>query len=250
MNNQRARFILQSHPCGESATPDPQVADALRRAESDPELAAWLEGERAFDETLRARLRQVKPPMGLKDEVLAATPDMATAPVSLWRIPLAWAAALALLTSISALLLWPRGPENSFASFRKEMVVVAASPIRFDFASGDPRELERWLNERTGASHAELPALVKSLPGLGCRELKWRGRTVAMLCFRAEDGRALHVFAVARGAWRDAPGASQARYAASGEMQTVAWSQGEVIYLAALRGDESALRRHLGMASL
>lgn len=250
MDNKQARFILQSHPSIVGAAADPQMTDALREAARDPELAAWLESERALDETVRARLRDVQPPQGLKARVLSAPPATVPVPVARWRIPLAWAATLALLAAVAALWLWPRGSAAEFAAFRSEMVEVAAGPIRFDFASGDARELERWLNEREGAGKAKLPAGVKSLPGLGCRELKWRGRPVALLCFRAGDGRALHVFAVARGALGDAPEEGRARFVASGGMQTAAWRQGEVVYVAALRGGETELRQHLGMSSL
>ena len=249
MDKKHARFILLSHQSGLDAAPDPQMADALREVEGDPELASWLEKESAFDEALRARLSKVEPPQGLKEAVLASTPETVPAPSGSRWMPLACAAALALLATVAAVWLWPQGPESTFAAFRSEMVEVAASPIRFDYASTDPRALQRWLNTRTGTGSLTLPEAMKSLSGLGCREFKWRGHSVALLCFRVGEGQALHVFVLPRGALADAPEEGPARFTASGERHTAAWRQGETMYVATLRGEEAALRRHLGLAS-
>lgn len=249
MDKKHARFILRSHQSGIDAAPDPQMADAMHEAQGDPQLASWLESERAFDEALRARLRTVQPPQGLKSAVLAATPE-AMPPENGFRWqPLAWAAALALLAAVAAMWLWQRGPETTFAAFRSEMVNVATGPIRFDYASADPRALERWINTRTGTGSITLPEAMKSLSGLGCRELKWRGHSVALLCFQVGEGQALHVFVVPRGALADAPGEGPPRFTASAGSHAAAWRQGECVYVATLRGEEAALRRHLGMAS-
>ena len=250
MNKRQARFLLLSHRAGRDAGSDPQMDEALREAGHDPALAAWLEGEQATDGTLRARLREVSPPPGLQARLLEAPPLVETASTGpRWKF-LAWAAALALLAAITATWLWPREAQSNFAVFQDEMLRAAAGPIRFDFASGDARELERWLNERAAPGPIGLPAAARSLPGLGCREWKWRGRPVALLCLRAGDGRALHIFAIARADLRDAPDEGPARFAASGGMQTAAWRQGGVVYVTALRGGETELRQHLGMSSL
>lgn len=249
MDNKQARFILLSHQTGGDASPDPQMADALQEAARDPELASWLEKESAFDAALRVRLREVKPPQGLKEAVLASTPETVPAPSGSRWMPLACAAALALLATVAAVWLWPQGPESTFAAFRSEMVEVAASPIRFDYASTDPRALQRWLNTRTGTGSLTLPEAMKSLSGLGCREFKWRGHSVALLCFRVGEGQALHVFVLPRGALADAPEEGPARFTASGGRHTATWRQGETMYVATLRGEEAALRRHLGLAS-
>ena len=100
MDKKHARFILQSHQSGADAAPDPQMADALREVEGDPELATWLENERSFDEALRARLREVEPPQGLKEQVLASTPEAMPTQSGFRWMPLAWAAALALLQRV------------------------------------------------------------------------------------------------------------------------------------------------------
>lgn len=250
MDKKHARFVLQSHLAGEIADTDPQMAGALREAAGDPELAGWLERERALDDALRGRLREVKPPQGLKADVLAATPVCLPEVESRRWVPLAWAAALAVLATVAAVWLWPRGAAADFAGFQSEMVRVATGRIQFDFSSGDARELERWLGERPGVGAVALPEGLKSLSGLGCRELKWQGRPVGLLCLKTRGGGALHVFALRCGTMPDAPAAGPARFTASDGIQTAAWRRDGVLYLAALKGDDAALRQALELRSL
>ena len=245
MDNNHARFILQSSASGTPDPDDPQIASALREAARDPELGAWLERERRFDDALRNRLCAVAPPRGLKAEVLSAAPLSLPEPSSRRWLPLAWAALLAVLATVAAVWLWPRGAVTEFAAFRSEMQNVASGRVRFSFSSGDARELERWLYERAAVGTVALPAGMKSLPGLGCRSLQWRGRPVGLICLKVGEGRALHVFAVARGAMRDVPAEGPAHFGASGGMQTAAWRQGDVVYFAALKGDVAELRQSL-----
>ncbi len=250
MDSKNARFILQSSQPGENTASDPQMADALRESDRDPELGAWLNRERAFDDALRGRLREVKPPQGLKAGVLAATPISLPEVRPRRRVPLAWAAALAVLATVASVWLWPREAAAGFAGFRSEMLRVAAERIRFDYSHGDARELERWLNARAGVEGIALPVGLKSLPALGCRELKWQGRPVGLICLKAGDGRAMHVFAVRYGALPDAPRQGAASFAASGGIQTATWRQGDVVYFAALQGSKMELRHTLQLHSL
>ena len=42
MNNKQAREILLSYRPGRDDTSDPQIAEALRLLDQDPELASWF----------------------------------------------------------------------------------------------------------------------------------------------------------------------------------------------------------------
>ncbi len=52
MTNDEARFILRSFRADGSDASDPVFGDALRRADQDPALRAWLEHERSVDRAL------------------------------------------------------------------------------------------------------------------------------------------------------------------------------------------------------
>jgi hypothetical protein len=71
MNQTQAQLILGACPPGPWPLDDPQVAEALRLAESDPGLARWLAETRGFDTAVAAKLRAVAPPADLRDAILA-----------------------------------------------------------------------------------------------------------------------------------------------------------------------------------
>jgi hypothetical protein len=192
----------------------------------------------------------VEPPSALKAAVLAATPASLPAPPPRRSFPLAWAAALAVLATVAAVWFWPRGATADFAGFRSEMLRVTLGRVQFNFSSGDARELERWLGQRAGVGTVALPEGLKSLSGLGCRELKWQGRSVGLICLQTRGGGALHVFALRCDTMPGAPTEGQTRFAASDGIQTAVWRHGGVIYLAALKGDNTVLRQALELRSL
>src|SRR5262245_12955977 len=51
---------------------DPRFREALRVAQQDPELAAWLKEQRGFDRLLARSLKSVAAPADLKAEILGS----------------------------------------------------------------------------------------------------------------------------------------------------------------------------------
>ena len=96
MNREEARFILKAYRPGESDARDPEVAQALALAESDPALRLWLERQIASQAILRESLRQIPIPPDLRERILEA-PNIGKVAVSTRRRPwLTLAAAVAL----------------------------------------------------------------------------------------------------------------------------------------------------------
>jgi len=78
---------------------DPQFAEALKQAERDPELAAWLAEQEASYSDVRRELRSIEPPADLHGKILRERPipfPQSRPIVRLWQI----AAAVALLAGI------------------------------------------------------------------------------------------------------------------------------------------------------
>lgn len=247
MDKRQARFVLQSHQPATPEPPDAQMAEALEQTGHDEELRAWFDRESAFDDEVRRKLREAQPPRDLKAEVLAATPVALNPAPHRNFATLAWAAAILLLASIAAFWLLPKRSALELAAFQTDMVAVAAGGIHFDYTSSDPRDLERWVNERAPASSVSLPDGLQKLHGLGCRMLTWQGQSVALVCLRLGDGRALHVFAMSRAAIRNPPGEPAAQFTTTSGMQAASWRRGDVVYVATLRGEDSGLRAQLGL---
>lgn len=71
MNNEEAKLILAAYrPSGQDAT-DPLFAEALEQARRDPDLKTWFKAQLAFDTSVAAKLREVQPPPGWREIVLA-----------------------------------------------------------------------------------------------------------------------------------------------------------------------------------
>src|ERR1700709_177578 len=70
MNNELRLHLSARRPGGQDDA-DPAIADALARASADPQLAAWVEAERKSDASVASKLREVRPPPGLRETILA-----------------------------------------------------------------------------------------------------------------------------------------------------------------------------------
>lgn len=71
MRSEEAKQILLLYRPGSADDQDPQVARALDLAREDPELSCWFHQHCAFQERVRAKLRQIKVPKHLKQALLA-----------------------------------------------------------------------------------------------------------------------------------------------------------------------------------
>ena len=104
MNTEEAKFILSAYRPNGADTADATFGDALRMAGGDPQLGGWFERSRAHDAAVAGKLRQVVPPAGLREAILAGARVSDTRRRSGfgwgWAAGLAAAAALASLKII------------------------------------------------------------------------------------------------------------------------------------------------------
>ncbi|WP_193215081.1 hypothetical protein [Luteolibacter marinus] len=256
MDREEARFILRCfRPDGADAE-NPDFAEALAWAAKDRELGAWLAHERSsdaefakalnsvgipvelrdeiltglavergddggrpdeFDRRVMGALASVKPPPGLRGDILAAMvrtvapPEPAKSRWSGWwlGLPLAAAAGIAVAFVVSApesgrdtkivslppadgggvvqASLTLEGIENGF-------IEVFESPdFTLDLENSDHQELFNYLrSEKLPCPSHCIPKGIKELPGVGCRELKIRGKKGTLICFKRE-GSLVHV---------------------------------------------------------
>src|SRR5947207_357824 len=100
MNRETAKHILQSRRPSGQDDQDPQIAEALALAESDPELKQWFEDQHAFDAALAQHMQSTPLPADLKQKVLATRPVTRVWPVGATRRVLAMAACLTLFATL------------------------------------------------------------------------------------------------------------------------------------------------------
>ena len=234
MTREEAQFILGAcRPDGEDAR-DPQIQEALALARRDPELARWLEEERALDRALSAKLRSRATPPDLAAQLLVARATVRRAPR--WRRPawLAAAAAIAVLLGAGALLAPRRAAAGGeFDAFRTAMMKWEPEFGGHADAWGlDTAGYRAWLANHQGDPDFVLPPGLADQRISACKVIAWRGRQVTMLCLKF-GGQHVDLFVIDAGslpghALRDAPA-----LLALGDVNSAAWQRDGKIYLLA-----------------
>lgn len=249
MDKQQAKFVLQACRDAGPDSPDPQMAEACAWLERDPELAVWFEDEQAENCSLARKLRAVPVPGNLRETILArhavVSPEPEASPTRRRFMALALAAAVVALGALSVLMLRPARPAVDLAAFRREMQAGVSGGVRLSFTHADAAQLQQWLQEKRGVSGYAIPAGLRAQPGIGCRSWTWNGRPVGLICFKIENGKAVHLFIVDRGAVPDAPQDAAPRVADNDGWSSAAWSEGKTLFLLVGQGSSDELARFL-----
>lgn len=231
MNNQEAKFILSAYRPNGSDGHDPAFGDALRQAQTDPELGAWLGRARAHDAAVAGKLAEVPMPAGLRESILAGARASSTAR-SVWRHP-AWmaaAAAVAVLV-VSAAALWP-SPALAKAPLVK-FALQDAKEVSKHGGHGDPAHaLQVALSDTSKRLGQSVPLDFAALQRTGCRTLEIDGRPVLEVCFNRK-GTWLHCYVARlsdfpRFAARQALG-----FAVAESTSAAAWTDGVNLFVVA-----------------
>jgi hypothetical protein len=119
MNTRDAKEILLLYR-GTIDDSDPQFRAALDYAKSDPELAEWLREQTNCYGTIRAKLRAIEPPTGLREKIVRSRPI---------PFPRDWsrisqlAAAVLISASLTALLMkWSERRDRSVSGAQEILV--------------------------------------------------------------------------------------------------------------------------------
>lgn len=270
MSNDEAKFILSAYRPGGRDAHDPAMAQALAQAKIDPALGVWWAREQAHDAAVAAKLREVGPPVGLREAILAGArvsgrvvaeasgagvasdskKEAAGARKAWWVQPgwLAAAAAMALLLSLAA---WRLAPVRGEA-FEEFAVNFVDKGFMLQKRGGDVAALKTWLGEQRGPLPEALPTKFAELRALGCRTLSYRGQEVSLLCFE-RDGKEFHVFVARRGDVRGfGEGVDRAvntapQFLARGEGKLAAaiWADAKNLYVLVSDAEMDAVKRLL-----
>jgi hypothetical protein len=243
MNKQEAQFILSSYRRGGQDANDPHFREALALAKADPEMARWFAEEIALDTEVARKLSSISVPPDLRSNILAGR--KLVRPEGLWRRRgwLAWAACFLLF--VAGIAFWSQRPvERNFASFQQDMSEFLTSMDRLDFQSANMDEIRGWLARDGAHGNFTLPDGLADVPGLGCRVLKWHGKTVTLICFKS-GSEEVHLLVVDRSALRDAPGEGRPEFGRSGTWSIASWSHQEKVYLLTAQGGRESLEKFL-----
>lgn len=246
MNRDEAQARLRAYQPGSADDHDPRFAEARARLERDAELRSWFEQERRFDAAVRERLGAVPPPPGLLPRLLAARgrPTVGRR-ASVWQLPLALAASLALLLGLG-FYGWKatREPVTPLSACRTHLAEWLRQFPRLDLESEQLAEVKAWLAARGVTDEVSVPTGLQQFPTIGCRQLDWQGRSVSLICFMV-DGDVMHLVVVSGPPLEGVAAQGDYRFARAGEFRTAAWSRAGATYLLLTRAPANALRRVL-----
>jgi hypothetical protein len=248
VDSQQARQILEVYRRGVDDA-DPQFAEALALAQSDPELRRWLEEQRAAYVSIRNKMREIPVPAGLQDQILAEC-KVVRLPVAWWHSQFLRGAAAVAVICLSILAIgvqlhsWNsmrKGPTN-FAAFRAEMTYFAAAGYSLNVHSDSLDELRKQFTANGWPSNYSVPAGVSKLSVRGGCLMKWQNHKVSMLCLKSPDQRGVWLYVIERTALPDPPRESTPQLATEGSLATASWSESGKTYLLAAEGNEDFLR--------
>lgn len=210
----------------------------------DADLASWFDHHCAVQAVIRAQLRTVVAPEGLREQILSEY--KAKVLTVWWRRPvvLATVASLALLISVGSLWLnLPRQGEQdvSFSAYRNRMVrtVVRDYGSAMDLETNNVAQIRAYLAQQQAPADYVLPRNLEQTETVGCGALSWQGKPVAMICFRtgkplpAGAKSDLFLFVIDQQDVIDPPQISATILTNVSSLITATWQQGGKIYLLA-----------------
>src|SRR5260370_19108206 len=167
MDSREAREILKLYRAGLDDA-DPQFTEALEQAGRDPELWQWLEQHRAMYAAIRAKLKAIQPPAGLKKKILsehlARTRTVPLSNPALWT---AIAAAIVLLITLTGFWLKP-DYEKAFPKFRDRMVRTAMRSYNMAIVTNNLDAIRQYFQAVHAPADYVLARPLHQLPGKGC----------------------------------------------------------------------------------
>ena len=245
MNDNEAKFILRAfRPDGRDAQ-DPIFADALAQTEKNPTLRMWLEREKSFDRTIATKLREVQPPPGLRDAILAGG-RASQRHRAWWKNPvwLALAAASVAIILTVAMPLRHSGPSaHDFAEFAIHEVATTHN-------SGKHDQPEEFLNVQARFTNAALPLPdntrldATELHRLGCRTVNFAGQEVFEICF-VREGKWFHLYATPVEKFSTGTVIARSLMMTKGNFTATAWKDAQFAYALVTDEGAEALRRLL-----
>ncbi len=243
MNSREAKFILESWHANEVGGDDPRFEEALRMVECDPELANWFAVSQDFDRSMREKLRSVPVPDELLERIRAGQPEVPVSPApGSRRRFLAMAASVAVLGSVAGLAVFRRRAWP-LTAFREDMAKFLDQvwDHTFDLAEDDYANVKQWLEKHGEPGRLEIPSVLADSRTVGCKELRWKRRSAALICFLPAHTRAVvHILVVDRSALVDPPG-PEPQFFKLPTWNSAIWSTGSNVYLALTTADSDKL---------
>jgi hypothetical protein len=247
VNREQAKEILLLYRPGTRDGDDPEVAEAIRFAEQDPELGKWFAQQKEFQSAMRAKFREIQAPERLKLALLAQQ-KIVQPPLQFWERPTLWAAAAIFVALLVLVNFWlrPSIPDR-FTHYRETMVNAAVRMYGMDLETNDPVQLRQFIARKGAPADYDLTKGLAMLQLKGGGLLRWRGNPVSMVCFDRGNGSTLFLFVMKRSGLKDPPppSAEGAVLETVDGLMTASWTRGEDTYVLAGPQDPDFSKKYL-----
>jgi hypothetical protein len=256
--NDEIRLHLSARRPGGQDDADTAIAQALAKAATDPALVAWSEAEQRSDAALADKLRQVQPPPGLRDTILAG------ARVSRrrwwnWFNTRAWRsfrmneliAAAAIILIIAVAVSWNYfGGANPVTDWQTtaavEVARIEANQVPEKVMDSMPA-IQTWLATQTCPTPGDLPAPVRNLKIYGCTKVMWGSEPMSVVCFFLDGAPRIHLVTVSRLKLPSAPPEKSPIFCQVNGYHTACWSDGDRSMMLIGKVEEEELRKLMGV---
>ena len=206
MTREEAKEYLSAlRPTGADAA-DPTLQPALELAKEDSELGSWLVRQLEFDQLLIEKFSSIRPPEGLRENILESIEKTAR-PIRSWRT--GWLA-LAATVVLAALLLTHRvdlfrSPSERFRSFYSDaLAMVGVKPMpKLDLETASLGIAEAFIEQHDAPRLVQFPQKLQAMATAGCRVFVWRQHPASLTCFRLPSGNLLHLVVISEEAVGD-----------------------------------------------
>ena len=244
MSNNEAKFVLGAYRANGRDAEDATFGAALAQAKTDPALGAWFARAQAHDAALTAKLREIVPPAGLREAILAGA-RASRAPKIERRFPTRWfalAASVAVLLT-ATLALWPSraaAGTAQLAAFAINDTAHAQHGSHGEAAGA----LEVMLSQPANRLSAGLPVDFTALRATGCRTLNFAGHDVLEVCFQ-RNGAWFHCYIVNCADFPAMPTGTGADFDQQAQFGSASWSDGVHRFVVVSNAGLEAVKRLL-----
>jgi hypothetical protein len=195
MNNREAKFILSAYrPNGVDAN-DEVFAEALRQAQRDPALSAWLASEQALDEAIIRKFKEIAPPAGLREAILTGGRVSGSRRRFLNQSTWIGLGAAAAILIVASLAVWPNRASADTRALAEFALRDNTAGDRHRGHGTQVEALQRMLGNPDVPMTKSLAIDFDVLRRDGCRTLGFDGHEVLEICFN-RDGTWFHLYAM------------------------------------------------------
>jgi len=242
VNREEARLELDAT----TLRPHDASPEARAQAESDPNLAAWLEQRTAFDESVADAFQNLPVAPGLRESILSAAyarPKKSTR----WLTPTLIAAAACL--AFGWTLFWPGN--SAMAAWESESLAAVAR-VEYGVMKLDEREasleaVKKHLTTAECPCPSALPAALAGLRTYGCKRVQIDGHAATIICFELQPGKEAHLVVLDNTNLCDCPAADAPCFKSAKHWRYASWSHGSHAFMLATTADEAALKKLFGL---